>query len=57
MVTVESNFQVKKDVYIRNKEYQQSLMKQHDELSNKLYDIEKNQRDLRSTGSQVEELQ
>ena len=51
MITVESDYHVKKDMFLRNKEFHQSLLDQYNELSDKKVELEKINRETVQAGS------
>lgn len=57
LVTIDSDYQVKKDIFMRNKDYNSSLLEQANDLSNKKQLLEKQLREKMQAGSQVEDLQ
>ena len=57
LVTIDSDYQVKKDIFMRNKDYNSSLLEQANDLSNKKQLLEKQHREKMQAGSQVEDLQ
>jgi hypothetical protein len=51
LITVESDYHVKKDMFLRNKEFHQSLLDQYAELSDKKVELEKINRETVQAGS------
>lgn len=51
LVTVESDYHVKRDIFVRSKDYQQSLLDQCNDLSQKKFQLEKMHRETASAGN------
>jgi hypothetical protein len=56
LMTVDSQYQVKKDIFVRNQAYRESLLSQHNDLSQRRVQLEKIHREAASAGNQVEYL-
>ena len=56
LITLESDYHVKKEIFGRNKEYHQSLLSQHHDLSERKIHLEKTNRQTKQAGSQIDFL-